>query len=190
MVKEVPITLPKLEAHFQTGDTICPVHVCLSNMSMSVSAFNPGSVPWSVLASKVMGLILLPLSQPSQITACFFSPSLFSPASSPSPLLASQTLSLPSFPPFFRSMMVSLSNQTAGQLSAWWLYGRGALSLSPSISLLHFSLPPPLSPSLPPRLPFSPLPSFSPSPSERDYRIRGNVFSWKICCNFQNGCFA
>lgn len=172
------------------GDTICPVHVCANITPKCVSAFNPGSVSSSVLASKVMGLILLPLSQRSQITACFFSPS---PSLPPPlhPLCLPNTLPpsppLPSFP---LSMMVSLSNQTAGQLSAWWLYGREALSLS--ISLLPFPLSRLLSVSI--SAPSSSFLSFaiflSLSPSERDYRIRGNVFSWKICCNFQNGCFA
>lgn len=76
-----------------------------------------------------MGLILLPLSWSSQITACFFSPTLCPPSSLPASLHP------------FLSMMVSFSNQTAGLLSAWWLYALGgvlllSLSLPPSISSL------------------------------------------------------
>lgn len=107
-----------------------------------------------------MGLILLPLTRVlSQITPCFSPPPthLFpSPASSSSPLLASETLSLPLpaiLSSLLPSMMVSLSNQTAGLLSAWWLYGWG---LSLPVSLPHISHSPlsSLFPSLPPCLSF------------------------------------
>lgn len=169
------------------GDTICPVHVCLCTHFISVCVFNP-CVSKSVLVSKVMGLILLPLSRPSPITPFSLSIS-FSPASSSSPLLASQTLSLPllpSFPPSFPPWWChSLIKQQACFPLGGFMAGGLTLCLSPSLSPLFSSL------HLCPLVFLSLLlQSSSPSPSERDYRIRGNVFSWKICCNFQNGCFA
>lgn len=73
------------------------------------------------------------------------------PASSTPPSLSTETLSLPLLPSFssLLPMMVSLSNHTAGFLSAWWLYDRGVGwgGLCHSFTLLCLFIFPP-SPSL------------------------------------------
>lgn len=120
-----------------------------------VPIFNP-SMSRSILGSGMMGanftasVAALWNHAPSSL-------SLSIPPPQPSrlfhtPLLSTETLFLPLLPSSspLLPMMVSLSNHTAGLLSAWWLYGWGGLYLSftllclfifPSLSILLSLLP-------------------------------------------------